>query len=356
MHRRRFLISSVSVLAAGAAGAYVVADAESDPEPTTTGPATTVGRATATVGTGDLASTREFRASITFGDPWSLAIAAQGVVTASHPTGTVVRPGESLIRVNERPVILAAGTMPLYRTLEKVDTRQRDENNKRLRLLEGPDVRQLQQLLVDTGHDADGTLELDGVFGSSTEKAVKAWQGATGLAATGRVDSSQLVFAADAVRIGSTIRIGSQFTTLDVTRAEATVQVDTNNRDRSAISPDTAVQIVVPGADRISGTATKQEQATGADGSAIWRTTITAAGELPDGLSSATIEVVDVAAADATLVPASALLALAEGGFAVELVEGDGTRLVRVELIDVLDGQAAVRGELSAGDTVVVPT
>ena len=355
MHRRTFLVSSVSVLAAGAAGAYVVA-ADAEPEPAGTTPNPTSGRATATVTTGDLASTREFRASITFGDPWSLAIAADGVVTASHAAGTVVRPGESLVRVNERPVVLAAGTMPLYRTLEKIDTRRRDENNQRLRLLEGPDVRQLQQLLADTGHDADGALELDGVFGSSTEKAVKAWQETVGLSATGRVDSGQLVFAVDAVRVATELRVGSQFAALDVTRAEATVQVDTNNRDRSAISPDTPVQIVVPGAERIGGSATKQEQTVGADGSPIWRTTITPDADLPDGLTSATIEVVDVAAADATLVPASALLALAEGGFAVELVDGDTTRLIRVELIDVLDGRAAVRGDVSPGDTVVVPT
>jgi hypothetical protein len=47
---------------------------------------------------------------------------------------------------------------------------------------------------------------------------------------------------------------------------------------------------------------------------------------------------------------------LAEGGFAVEVVEGTETTLTRVELIDVLDGRAAVEAQLAEGAEVVVPS
>ena len=54
-------------------------------------------------------------------------------------------------------------------------------------------------------------------------------------------------------------------------------------------------------------------------------------------------------------VPVSALLALAEGGYAVELVEGETTRLVAVEPGFFADGVVEVTGDIEAGETVVVP-
>ncbi|MEM8705792.1 MAG: peptidoglycan-binding protein [Actinomycetota bacterium] len=356
MDRRQFLFSGAGAVAAGAVGVYALRT-ENTPSSDATSTESTDRRATstATVTRGDLADEREFRASVSFGDSWMLGIDRQGTVTAPIAAGTVVDFGGELVRIDERPVFLAAGDMPMYRMLEKVDTRRRDENNKRLTLLEGPDVTQLQELLVATGNDADETLEVDGVFGSSTEKAVKAWQTAAGLSPTGRVDSGQIVFASDPVRIAEAVRSGSSFQSLQVTRAKALVLVDTSNRDRSAIAPGTAVTIVLADGSRVDGEATKQEQATGADGSAVWRTTIDSSAILPSEVGSATIEVVDVAATDAVLVPASALLALAEGGFAVEKVTDTGTRLVRVEIGEILDGRASVSGDVEPGDSVVIP-
>lgn len=60
----------------------------------------------------------------------------------------------------------------------------------------------------------------------------------------------------------------------------------------------------------------------------------------------------------ATVIPVRSLVALAEGGYAVELMQGDGTaRLVGVELGDFQDGLVEVRnGALEPGDEVVVPS
>jgi len=55
-------------------------------------------------------------------------------------------------------------------------------------------------------------------------------------------------------------------------------------------------------------------------------------------------------------VPVTALLALAEGGYAVEVADGSGTRLVAVEVGSYADGYAEVSGSgLAEGMTVVVP-
>ena len=55
-------------------------------------------------------------------------------------------------------------------------------------------------------------------------------------------------------------------------------------------------------------------------------------------------------------VPVEALLALAEGGYAVELAHDDGTTsLVAVELGAFADGWVEVTGDVAEGDEVVVP-
>jgi membrane fusion protein, multidrug efflux system len=55
-------------------------------------------------------------------------------------------------------------------------------------------------------------------------------------------------------------------------------------------------------------------------------------------------------------VPVTALLALASGGYAVEVPEGEGTRLVAVEVGLAADGWVGVSGDgLRTGTTVVVP-
>jgi hypothetical protein len=55
-------------------------------------------------------------------------------------------------------------------------------------------------------------------------------------------------------------------------------------------------------------------------------------------------------------VPANALLALLEGGYAVERVtDGGGTELVAVETGLFADGWVEVSGDLAEGDEVVVP-
>ena len=55
-------------------------------------------------------------------------------------------------------------------------------------------------------------------------------------------------------------------------------------------------------------------------------------------------------------VPVEALLALAEGGYAVEVSDGDGTtHLVGVELGVFADGLVEITGDVEAGDQVVVP-
>jgi len=83
---------------------------------------------------------------------------------------------------------------------------------------------------------------------------------------------------------------------------------------------------------------------------------VTVDGELPGSASAATVNVTDVAAKDVLFVPVGALLALAEGGFAVEVPSGAATTLVKVDVGEVLEGQVEITGDISEGNEVVIAT
>ena len=189
MKRRRFLTLAGGALAAGAVGAAGVAGAFSSDDPVERNAPDDAGDTrlpTATIIRGDLGTSREFRATISFGDPWVVNTAAAGTITWALPAGTVVDFGEALIKVDDKPLHLAAGTVPLFRELYRVDTRGKDVNGDRLTLQEGFDVAQLQAFLLASGHLGDVPLEADARFGKQTETAVKAWQRAVGHSPTGR--------------------------------------------------------------------------------------------------------------------------------------------------------------------------
>ncbi|MGC2241446.1 MAG: peptidoglycan-binding protein, partial [Acidimicrobiia bacterium] len=68
-----------------------------------------------------------------------------------------------------------------------------------------------------------------------------------------------------------------------------------------------------------------------------------------------TVDVITDRADGVVAVPVEALLALSEGGYAVEVADGDSTRLVSVDPGFYANGLIDVDGDLSPGDRVVVP-
>lgn len=304
---------------------------------------------------GSLTTDHEFNATVSFGDSWILTTDAEGIVTRSRPAGTVIQPSDSLVWIDDRPLLLAAGEVPMYRELLKIGRGERDEAGDRRGLLEGPDVEQLQQFLLDAGFDGDGGLVVDGTFGPTTETAVKDWQTSVGHPRTGRVDTSQIIFAPRKVRVASDIRTGDRFATIEVTEAVASVIVDTSNRDRSALPIGATVRVQLADGTTHSGEVVEQEQVD-QDGQRVWRTTVSVEEALSGDATTATLTATQVLAEDVLVVPVGALLALAEGGFALEVSTGDDTtRLERVTVGEVLDGRAEIDGDISEGDLVVVP-
>ena len=78
-----------------------------------------------------------------------------------------------------------------------------------------------------------------------------------------------------------------------------------------------------------------------------------AAGDLDE--APVDVDVVTNRAQNVLAVPVEALLALAEGGYALEVAEDDGgTRLIGVDIGTFADGLVEVMGDVAPGDRVVV--
>ncbi|MGZ0230817.1 MAG: hypothetical protein ACKVKO_12825, partial [Acidimicrobiales bacterium] len=70
---------------------------------------------TVAVRRGDLSTEREFRADVSFGERWAINTAAAGTITQQHEIGDTVDFGEVLVHLDNEPLFLVEGSMPMYR-------------------------------------------------------------------------------------------------------------------------------------------------------------------------------------------------------------------------------------------------
>lgn len=102
---------------------------------------------------------------------------ASGTVTAIVTAGGPLAAGETVIRVDERPVVVLPGQVPAYRPLVLGAS--------------GADVAALNVYLASLGYDVDAS---SGAFSTETAAAVEQWQETVGLPATGEVGMGDVVF------------------------------------------------------------------------------------------------------------------------------------------------------------------
>ncbi len=315
-----------------------------DPEPAAE---TTQERLTEEVERGDLTETKDETGSVSYGEAWSAPIETQGIVTKRHDKGTVVDAGEPLIWIGNKPVTLATGDTPLYRTLELQGT-------KKSKHMTGEDVRQLQEFLLSQGADDKERLEADGIFGISTKRAVKEWQKAQGLEETGTIDRTQLVFHPTSVRIDNEPQIGANFSDLQVTEKAQEVKARFDSKSRAFLSIGGTVSVEA-GDETISGTITGVETVIGDDGNQQLEATVETSTPLPEGTERVKVVSTRTVADDVLHVPVRAVLALAGGGYGLEVETSNGVELRAVELGSVVDDSVEISGDFAEGDRVTVP-
>ena len=163
---------------------------------------------------------------------------------------------------------------------------------------------------------------------------------------------------------GAELESGRPVLSAEATAQRVTVDVDADAaadfEPGMAVEIELANDVVVAGTvEDVATAATAEISPQGQASDPVVQVTFTVVADGLDLLEGpVTVRVTDERIDDATVVPARSLVALAEGGYAVEIANGDGsTTLVGVELGSFQDGMVEItNGAVSAGQQVVVPT
>jgi peptidoglycan hydrolase-like protein with peptidoglycan-binding domain len=365
---RKLWIAGAAVAVLGTAVAVAVMSRDSGPDETRA----RLPPATARVVKTTLVEAKTVAGTLGYGDPVPVQAAGTGTITWIAPAGSTVERGSPLFAIDTRPVVALYGTLPLYRPL--VVGRA------------GADVRELEENLAALGYAG---LEVDDTFTSGTAAAVRRWQTDLGLPASGVVEPGQVVVNAGPVRVGeNTARVGDTIgggasggeaggtregeaagsrggaaAVLSYTSTSRLVTLDLAVADRPLAVPGRTVKVTVPGAGTVDGTiasvgnaATAKAPTSAAD--ARISVTVTIADQAALGsLDTAPVDVdlVSDERKDVLAVPVAALLALPDGGFGVEVVEGPTTRIVSVQTGLFAGGRVEISGNgIAEGTTVGV--
>jgi hypothetical protein len=323
---------------------------------------------TATVVRTNLATTTLTQGTLGYAPTEPVVNRLAGTYTALPAPGATVDPGGTLYRVDDVPAVLMAGTIPAWRPFGPGMT-------------DGPDVTELQADLIVLG-DARGLLSAPtGQFGVPTMDAVKRWQSAVGYPADGQIALGQVVFLPGPVRVGAaSVSIGQAASLGDVpyqattaTRA-VTVPVDPSfptvnvGEPVSIVLPTnattpgriTAIGPVPPGSGGAQGSSTNGS-GSGSSQQPQPTAVVTVTPNRPADTGTASgvpvqVSLTTQSATDVLAVPISALLALAGGGYGVEVVEPSGVHHLLGVTTGIFTGsQVQVTGAgIDAGAKVVV--
>ncbi|MDQ0373715.1 peptidoglycan-binding protein [Cellulomonas humilata] len=299
---------------------------------------------TRTVARTDLVSTTTASGEVGHGTATAVAARVPGTLTWLAPVGSTVANGRPVYAVDARPVVRLPGASPAWRDLGPASD-------------DGIDVRQLEQALTDLGHTAGLDLTVDEDWTSVTSAVVRRWQKSLGVAATGTVRLGDVMFTPQDVRIdehladlGALIEPGAPVLSVGATQRLITVALRTS---QAALAPVGATaSLTLPDGTATAGTVTATAVVT-VDEQPQLRVTITPTDALVDGLvEGAPVEVGldQTVATDVLVVPVTALVALADGGYGVQKVLADGTS----QYVTVTTGAFAGTSVEVSGDDVAV--
>jgi hypothetical protein len=319
--------------------------------------------ASSSSGSGSLATARVVRTTLTttvqvggsIGYAGSYAIAPRSGAGKTYTwlpqSGDVIKENERVYSLNNQPVRLLYGPIPAYRAFS-------------LGMSDGPDVGQLTRDLIALSYGAG--LVRGNHFSSAAAAAVERWQRAAGLPVTGKIALGEVVFEPGPIRVTSVspsvgAAAGGGGTVLTATSTTPVVSVDLDVSDEYLVKPGDAVTVVLPdGTSSIggriatvgsvascpggggiglgggSGSAGQSPcESTGSGNSSTPTVPVTITlDRTPPGArldqAPVNVDITTQRAKHVLAVPVSALLALAGGGFGVEVVNGNQTQLVGV--------------------------
>jgi hypothetical protein len=283
---------------------------------------------------------------------------AAAAYTMLPTAGTVVRRGKALYAVDGQPVLLLYGRVTPWRAF-------------RSGMSPGRDVAELNANLRALGYGGGLAGES---FTAATAQAVAALQAAHGIPQSGVLALGSVVFKRGPVRVtGVTPTIGQAVQAgpvLSVTSTRHEVAIKLDAAQQAEVKVGDPVTITLPDNSTTPGRVSSVGKVASSSGSGSdsgsGTTTIdvkvrllhqAAAGQLVQAPVSVSITTASVK--DALVVPVNALLALAGGGYAIEVVDNAALHhLVPVTpgLFDDAEGLVQVSGAgVKAGQRVVVP-
>ncbi|MFC5801728.1 peptidoglycan-binding protein [Streptomyces formicae] len=283
-----------------------------------------------------------------------------GVVTWLPAEGTTIKRGAPVYSVDDKKVPLLYGSTPLYRALKTGS--------------EGKDVEQLERNLAELGY---GGFTVDEEFTGATADAVEEWQDDLGGAETGTVAPGDAVVATGARRVAdvqATSGSAAGGPVLTWTGTERIVTVDLEVQYEDLVDDGTKATVALPDGTEVdaevdgigtAATAAPAENGTaasggkGASGEATIPVTLTVKDQKKLGrYQAAPVDVTLKAETreDVLAVPVNALVALREGGYALETVGAQGIEYVPVELGMFAGGTVEISGTgVTDGLVVGVP-
>ncbi|MBM2619016.1 peptidoglycan-binding protein [Actinoplanes sp. LDG1-06] len=346
---KRWLITAL-VLAGLGAGATVLVTRyrAADREPV---PRETVAAETAKLERRTLSTVRKLPGSLGFGAARPLEGHTEATVTWLPAVGTTIRRGHQLFRADDKPVTLFYGSMPLYRPIATPKMTGRD-----VRII----VDNLRALGYRTGSQRSRE---EGELTPGLIDAIKKWQKDQELPVTGTIAVGDIEVQSGAVRVETiAVQPGSpaKAPLMTVTSTRKVITVAAEPADAAAIQRGAHVTVSLPD-DRTAkarvlsvGRELVPSEAGGVSGPPKLTVTVT----VDDPATVAKLDSAEVeinfpgrTREGVLTAPIEALVALSEGGYAVQ---GPGG-LVAVETGMFADGWVEITGDgLDEGTEVVV--
>ncbi|MDT7781799.1 MAG: hypothetical protein QOF58_218 [Pseudonocardiales bacterium] len=308
---RRWIIAGAVALVV-AAGAVAFAWTRSAPAQPVQPPAP---RTVAVVKT-DLTDTKEFKATLGFGTSQQVTGRRAGTLTSLPAPGSTVDRGQPLYKVDNRSVWLFFGDTPLWRKLDTAGVK-------------GPDVKIVKDNLAALGYKLGGAAD---EWTPATIDAVKRWQ------KDGKVDQSGVVEPGDVVVLSGKVRVESVTAKLSasgegplmtVTATGKAVAASVDARQGEVFKKDMKVTVVLPNGTETAGTVrsvsteAKAEKNGNGEETPVIAVDIgldTEVGSFDSG--PVRVRLTSTARQGVLAVPVTALLALREGGYAVQSASG----------------------------------
>lgn len=289
-------------------------------------------------------------------------IAHTGDIDVFVTAGQTLATGDLVYAVDDIPITAVVSTTQITRDIESgVDP--------------GDDVTAIEEMLAALGYDAGGDLDVDDEFDDATAQAITDWQDDLqnifeAIDVDGSVSAGDvIVYAPDTVvgtltvPDGGDVASGTELWSTESGTATRIVETSIAAADQDDLVEGDTVEIEFPDGEIVTGTVTQVATSSTVDPmdpdadptlavELSLPTVPESAGDLIE--ADVTIKLVDALAADATVVPVSALVATGDGAFAVEAVTTNGTTFVTVEPGMFNDGWVEVSG-IQPGTQVVVP-